>query len=609
MKGFDYIMTHSRMTTMTTILIYAVLLYGLLSSASVLAYDFKPEIVDALEKKDTTLVLDLLAKEIDLDASYAPLYFLKGQIFYNQGQYDEAMEQFEIALKKKSKLYEALYYKGLVYLKRDNLEEASKAFEKGLKKAKEGKADFHNGLGLYYLASEEYSKADIEFRKASQVGPDLAEYHANLGDANYFSKIYALAINEYNLVIEMDTTYLDVYFRLARAYVAQKQYNKALEQLRVVLVRDSSYAYAWKEAGKLYSLAGISARNRETREQRFKESIGSYRRFIELTGDSADGEVFFNMGRSYYFLGGYPQSDSALEYVLSIGDTPTNIYLYLGKGKIGEKKYQDGIDYLKKHLDQMLEKNSDWQAKAKDADIFRRLGDAYKALDDNYNAAQNFVIASDLVPTNSRYATQAALAFHQLKEFVDALKYYERSIEIGPESWNILMNAAYCCINLEAFEEAIGYLTKVVELEPTKEKAYQLISTTYMNQLADCENGIAWTEKLLEVDSGNCEALQSLGFAYFAGSCNLNYPKAISYFKKTLSCFKAKGQGNCGNSNVMLYIAQAYHLQAADLVEADKKEPSKKAFKNAFDWYNKVLKCDPGNADAQKGHGDTEFEY
>lgn len=593
----------------TTKLLYVALLCGLFFTAVAGAYDFKPDILEALEQKDTSLVLTRLDKAIHLDASYAPLYFLKGKIFYNQGLLDEALEQFEIALKKKSKLYEALYYKGLVFLKQENLEEAFKAFEKGSKKAKDIKANFHNGLGLYYLETKEYSKADIEFRKASQVGPDQAEYHANLGDANYFSKIYALAINEYNLVIEMDTTFLDVYFRLARAYVAQKQYNKALEQLRVVLVRDSTYAYAWKEAGKLYSLAGVSSRNRETREQRFKESIGSYHRFIELTGDSADGEVFFNLGRSYFFLGGYPQSDSAFEYVLSLGDVPTNIYLYLGKGKIGEEKYQVGIDYLKKHLDQMVEKKSDWKPQAKNADLFRRLGDAYKALDDNFNAASNFVIASDLVPTNSRYAIQSALAFHQLKEFADALKYYKRSIEIGPDSWNIAMNAAYCSINLEQFEEGIEYLKKVVELEPTKAKAYQLISSTYMNELADCANGIAWTEKLLEVDSSNCEALQALGFAYFAGSCTINYPKAISYLKKTLKCFKAKGQGNCGNSNIILYIAQAYNLQAADLAEADMKEKSKKAFKNAFDWYNKVLKCDPGNADAQKGAADTEFEY
>ncbi len=597
------------LSRLTTKLLLTVLVCGLFISASAQAYDFKPEIVSALEQKDSSLVLTLLDKEIDLDASYAPLYLLKGKIFYNQGRFDDALEQLEIALKKKSKLYEALYYKGLVYLKTGNLEEAFKALEKGTKKSKDEKADFHNGLGLYYLATEEYSKADLEFRKASQVGPDQAEYHANLGDANYYSKIYALAINEYNLVIEMDTTFLDVYFRLARAYVAQKQYNNALEQLSVVLVRDSTYAYAWKEAGKLYSLAGISSRNRETREQRFKESIGSYRKFIELSGDSADGEVFFNMGRSLFFMGGYPQADSAFEYVLSLGDVPTSIFLYLGKGKIGEKQYQVGIDYLKKHLDQMIEKNPEWVPMAKDADLYRRMGDAYKALEDNYNAAINFVIASDLVPTNSRYAIQSALAYHQLKEFADALKYYERSIEIGPDSWNILMNAAYCNINLEAFEEAIAYLEKVVELEPTKEKAYQLISTTYMNQLADCANGIAWTEKLLAVDSGNCEAMQSLGFAYFAGSCTINYPKAISYFKKTLSCFKAKGQSNCGNSNVLLYIAQAYHLQAAELVEADKKEASKKAFKNAFDWYNKVLKCDPGNADAQKGRDDTEFEF
>ena len=59
----------------------------------------------------------------------------------------------------------------------------------------------------------------------------------------------------------------------------------------------------------------------------------------------------------------------------------------------------------------------------------------------------------------------------------------------------------------------------------------------------------------------------------------------------------------------MLYIAQAYHLQAAELDDKDEKTESKKYFKEAFDWYVKVLKCDPGNADAKKGKRDTEFMY
>ncbi|MCP4567929.1 MAG: hypothetical protein GY841_10155, partial [FCB group bacterium] len=368
-------------------------------------------------------------------------------------------------------------------------------------------------------------------------------------------------------------------------------------------------AEAWKQAGKLYTMAGLSARDRDTKQQRFTETIGSYKKYLDLAQDSSDGEIFFNLGRAYFNLGGFAPADSAFEYVLSLGDVPKNIYLYLGRGYIGEENYELGIQYMKQHLDWLKEQDTDWEPGTADADIFRRIADGYKALKDNAGSAEFYVKAAELDTTNARYAVQAAVSFHQLKEYADALMYYERRIVIGPDSWNIYMNAALCQLNLEDFEMAIDYLLKVVELKPDHAKAYALLSNTYLDPMADCEKGVEWTTKLYDLDTTNCDALKSLGFAYFAGACPPQYLTAVTKFRKALSCYKAKGMDNCGNTDLIVYIAQAYHLYAAEMAEADKKDESKKHFKNAYDWYQKCLKCDPGNAECKKGVKDTEFEY
>ncbi len=579
-------------------------------SAPVFAYNLKPDIVEALNANDTAQALVLINNEIKTDASYGPNYLIKGQILFARNQLDESLELFELALKKKSKLYEALYYKGKVHLLQKNFDEAEKAFQKGIKKAKKEKALFHNGMGMLLIEREEYAKADVEFRKAIQEDPENVEFYANLGDANYYQKIYALAINEYNRVIEKDTTYLDVYFRLARCYVAMRQFSDALDQLSIVLSRDTLYAYAWKEAGRLYTMAGLSARDQETKKQRFSETIGSYRRFLELTSDSTDGEVFFNIGRAYFNLGGFPQADSALSYVLSLGDTPKNIYLYMGRSKMGIEDFQAGIDYLKQHLAWLNEDKPDRTPGASDADLYRRIADAYRTLEDHANAAENYVLALELKPQDDAMAVKAAISYHQLKDYATALEYYDKRIAIGPDLWSVFMNAGLCAINLEEYERAVEYLQKVVEIEPTKIKAYTLLSSTYMSELSDCQNGLLWTEKLYKLDTTNCDALKTLGFIYsFSDDCTTNYPRAVSYYKKALACFKDKGQEQCGNSDLMKYIAQAYHLQAAELAEANKIDESKKYFKNAYDWYCKVVICDPNDKDAKKGKDDTEFEY
>jgi tetratricopeptide (TPR) repeat protein len=503
-----------------------------------------------------------------------------------------------------------LYYRGLTYLELGKLDEAEKDFSEGIKKAKEEKALFHNGTGLLLLKRGSYSNADIEFRKAIQVGPDRAEFHANLGDANYYAKIYPLAVSEYNEVIKMDTTFLDVYFRLARAYMVQGQYNEALSQLRTVLTRDSMYAYAWKEAGKLYTMAGLSASDQETKKQRFKESIGSYRRFIELSKDSAEGEVFFNLGRSYYSLGAFAQADSAFEYLLTRGEQPASIYLYLGRSKISGEKYQAGIEYLTKYMSMMKAKDTAWQPGREEADLYRRMGDGYSSQKAFDSAAFYYAKAVELEPDNSRTLVSAAMAFHQIKDFAKALEYYQKRIALGPDLWNIYLNAAFCTINLGDYNKSVEYLLKVTELEPNQVKAISLLSDAYMFRLQDCTSGIKWTEKWLQLEPTNCEAMQGMGYAYFAGKgCGTDYLKAVGYFQKALDCYKTQGKDNCANAQVMLYMAQSYHLHAAALLDKDKKAEAKPFFKNAFDLYNKVLKCEPGNADAKKGAKDTEFEF
>jgi len=610
LKGSNDIMNASQKISVSLFFLLTAVVIGFSpAGADDLAYDVKPEILDALTRHDTAKVLTLLDNEMKIDPAFAPNYYLKGRIFYARRQLNEALAEFETALDKKSKLYAAMYYKGMVLLDQGKLTEAEKVFNSGIKKAKDEKALFHNGLGLVLLQQKEYSKADVEFRKASTVGPDCAEFHANLGDANYFAQFYPLAISEYNRVIELDTTFLDVYFRLARAYVAQNQYNDALNQLRVVLTRDSMYTHAWEEIGRLYTMAGLSANDRETKVQRFTEAIGSYRKYLELSNDSANGEVFFNIGRSYFNLGGFPEADAAFEQVLKLGDEPKNIFLYLGRGYIAEEKYDKGIGTLVKHLETMKVQDPDWQPGPAEADIFRRIGDGFKANEDWANAAENYIKAAELTPDDARVVLEAAVALHQLQDFPRALEYYQKRIALGPDSWNIYMNAAYCTINLEDYETAVGYLQKVVELDSTRDKAYALLSDAYMLRLQDCENGTKWTEKWLTLDTANCDAMKTLGFGYFGGICTPNYLKAINYFKRALACYKTGGTGDCGNVDILVYVAQAYHLHAAALLESNKKQESKEYFKDAFDWYNKCLKCDPGNADCKKGVSDTEFEF
>jgi tetratricopeptide (TPR) repeat protein len=140
--------------TVGMILISQAILF-LIIPAVISAEEIKQQILDALNAGDTTSAISLLNNDIKLDPSYEYNYYMLGQIYEKRRQWNEALAQYQIALDKKSKFYEGLYALGLVQLKLEMTDEAEKSFQKGLKKSRDMKAQFHNGMGLVYLARGE----------------------------------------------------------------------------------------------------------------------------------------------------------------------------------------------------------------------------------------------------------------------------------------------------------------------------------------------------------------------------------------------------------------------------------------------------------------------
>jgi len=136
-----------------------------------------------------------------------------------------------------------------------------------------------------------------------------------------------------------------------------------------------------------------------------------------------------------------------------------------------------------------------------------------------------------------------------------------------------------------------------------------MLGSIYLYQLSDCANGVKLYEKVLTMDSENCDALKSLGYAYFGGICQKNYTRALEYLNKALRCTVRKSNSECSDANLLTWIAQVYEFRALEKEEARDKAEAKKDYKAAFDWYNKVIKCEPGDKSALDGIDRVKFKY
>lgn len=599
--------------------------------------EVKLPIVEALNAGDTAQAVELLQHEIEFDKAYHMNYYTLGLIYFKRVQWAKAKEQFQLALDKKSKHYESLYQLGLCYLKLDNLDSAQALMEKGRKKAKKGtKHLFENGYGLIMLKRENYQEADKAFRQALVDDPDNPQYLINLGDANFYQGVPSLATTYYAKALEVDTGSTEVYYHWAEACIEMRDYNCAIEKLRVVLSRDSTYANAWMRAGGIYFKAALSTPTRNERTARFKDVIGSYKRYLDLTNaqpDSSNVRAFFELAMSYVNLFGFDDAVKYFEDVLSIPVEAKDIYFYYGKALWGVQDYVKSGEMLLKHLGWVKRQGEGYNSNVSEAELYRLLGNSYfyrKPKD--YAAAISYYTKSLLAdPNQKRILQNVAVGYHTMKSYRQAIEYYDRRIELGIDSSSasILKNAGYCALNIanaageeeediddiddegdnptkNYYEVAVDYLTRYLEHNPTDGGVILMVANTYLYQLSDCGNGVKYYQELLALDARNCDAKKALGYAYFGGVCTKNYTKALRHLHGAYDCL-VSSKSACSDVNLVLWIAQCYHLRAAAREKA--KEDARDDYKNANKWYQKCLKCDPSSAECKDGEAATRYEF
>jgi len=630
------------------------------------AQDIKEEISNMLNSGDTTRAITMLENEIKLDPSYEYNYLVLGDIYKKRKKYDLAMEQYQKSVDKNKKFFPGLYALSMMQLQMGQLDEAEKNLSNGLKKSKKlDKAKFHNGMAKLYMVRGNYNDADSEIRKALIIDSTNSEFYVNLGDVNYRMQIYPLAIDNYAKALELDTASLDVYFHWAEACLELKDYTCALEKLNIVLQKDSTHADAWMKAGGIYYKAARSSRNANEAKDHYKSTIGSYKKYFELSKDEPDstnGRAFYEAGMSYLILGGYEEALENFRTVLSIPVEPKDIYFYYARSFHGisntdtvkadmVKMYDSALVYYNIQKEKM--EDEDYRSSVSMGELYKRMGECYESLKDYYNTITYYKKSLEYDSTQARLLYGVAVAYNHTQDFRNALIYYMKRIALGIDEryWSIYYNAAMAALYLadkggaamvedeDLGEEeefavsepvsdplegvdlarlAVEYLEKIAvdhwEFVSQKSPAIGIkdlgrLGSTYLYQLGDCENGVKYLERVLELEPDNCDALKSMGYAYFGGVCTYNYTKALTYLRKALDCRIADGSTRCEEIDLVLWIGQTYQFRGLARLDAKQKEESKADFKAAHDWYLDCLKCDPGNKSCIEGEQQTKFMY
>jgi TolB-like protein/Tfp pilus assembly protein PilF len=281
---------------------------------------------------DSVLILSDIA--LSYDDQLAEAYSLKGDYFTEIANYNQALEEYEKAIKINPNYWQAYAGEGKLY---NYLREPLKAFE-NLHMAVKLNHDQELPVIMTYLAFQYlglgfFDQAKYYNDEALKLNGDSAGYFGNLVGIEWIQENYLKALEYAEHDYAMDTNNVNTFFQLAELYQRQNQYRTALKYykkyveklkaLKTLSIRDAH------RVGYCYWLNGFTKEAEyyfDLQKKYCKESIKLNR------GYASDAGAYYDLATIYAFKG---EKEKAYE----------NLRLY--NNKIGEIAIYGMIWFLK----------------------------------------------------------------------------------------------------------------------------------------------------------------------------------------------------------------------------------------------------------------------
>ncbi len=270
------------------------------------------------------------------DNNYFVHYNL-GNAFDEKGQTDEAINQFQEAIRLKSAFAKAHNNLGIALFKKGQIEEAIGQFQEAIRLDPES-IRAHNNLGNALLGKkDQIDEAISQFQEVIRLDPESIRAHNNLGNALLKKDQIDEAISQFRETIRLDTDDAEAHFNLGIALFKKDQIDEAISQLQEAVRLKPDSAKAHNNLG-----------NALLQKDRIDEAISQYQKAIRLAPDFADAH--YNLGIALLKKGQIDEGIS--QYQETIRLKPDYIKAYnsfgnalLKKGQIDEaiSQYQEAI--------------------------------------------------------------------------------------------------------------------------------------------------------------------------------------------------------------------------------------------------------------------------
>ena len=241
---------------------------------------------------------------------------LLGAAFFDKGKMDEAIAQYQEAIRLKPSYADPYYNLGTALAKQGQTAEAIRQFQEYIQR-RPNDADGHYDLATAFYNEGQLDEAISQYREAIRLKPDHADAYINLGIALGRKGQLDEAIQQFREVIRLKPDFAKVHNNLGIALLNKGQIDEAIQQFRDAIRLDPQNASAYNNLGIAFD-----------REGKTIEAISQYQQAIRLAPGYAD--AYNNLGADLAAKGRFDEAIASYRQAIQIDPNRPDIVFRLG---------------------------------------------------------------------------------------------------------------------------------------------------------------------------------------------------------------------------------------------------------------------------------------
>jgi tetratricopeptide (TPR) repeat protein len=172
-----------------------------------------------------------------------------------QGRTEEAIQQFQEAIRLKPGYADAHNSLGAALAKKGQIDEAIRQYQEAIRLRRDH-AEAHNNLGVALEEKGRFDEAISQYQQAIRLKPDYAEAHYNLGAALGKKGQFDEAIRQFQEAIRLTPDYADYHYNLGLALAKKSQIDEAIRQFQEAIRLKPNHAEAHYNLGTARGMKG-----------------------------------------------------------------------------------------------------------------------------------------------------------------------------------------------------------------------------------------------------------------------------------------------------------------------------------------------------------------